>query len=721
MPIIFDENKRIFTLHTRHTTYQMQVDKYGYLLHLYYGASIAGSMDYLLTYADRGFSGNPYVLGGDRTYSLDALPQEYPTLGTGDYRCYGLDIKNSDGSHCCSLHYSHYEIVRGKYSLQGLPAVWAREDEAETLRITLKDAAGGIEVCLLYGVLPKADIITRSAIIKNTGEARMKIEKAAGACLDFLFGDFDVIKFYGRHAMERTVERMDVCHGKMSFGSTRGASSHQFNPAVILAEKGTTEDLGGCYGMLFVYSGNFLCEVQKDQFDQTRILMGLNSDLFSYPLEKGEEFRVPEVILSYSKEGLTGLSHNYHHCIRDHVCTGRYAKDVRPVLINSWEAAYFDFNGETIVNLAREAAELGIDLVVMDDGWFGKRDDDNTSLGDWQVNEKKLGCSLGELIERVNGLGVKFGLWIEPEMVNEDSELYRAHPDWVLKIDGRAPIRARNQLLLDFSRAEVRNNIFEQICAVLDQGNVEYVKWDMNRSMADVYNGRVTYDYVLGVYDFAERLRTRYPDMLIEGCCGGGGRFDAGMLYYTPQIWCSDNTDAVNRLSIQYGTSFFYPTRAVGSHVSAVPNHQTGRVTSLCTRAVTAMAGTFGYELDPALLSKKEREEIKEQVKTYKKYEQLISHGDYYRLSKPTDACCGWMFVSADKGQALLNVVRTRLEGNMPAAYVKLKGLDETALYRENATGMTYRGSALMEAGLVLPMNMIEYAAYQMSFERVEE
>ncbi len=720
MPIIFDESKKIFTLHTKHTTYQMQADPYGYLLHLYYGASNTGSMDYLLTYADRGFSGNPYELGNDRTYSLDALPQEYPSLGTGDYRCHALDIKNSDGVHCCDLRFSHYGIERGKYSLRGLPAVWACADEAETLRIILKDEAGGIEVWLYYGILPESDIITRSAIIKNTGTSRVTIEKAAGACLDFLGGDFDVIKFHGRHAMERSMERTGVSHGTGAFGSVRGASSHQYNPAVILAGKETTEDFGDCYGMLFAYSGNFLCEVQKDQFDQTRLLMGLNDELFSYPLDAGEEFIVPEVILSYSREGFSRLSHNYHDCIRSHVCRGKYVQSQRPVLINSWEASYFDFNGETIVNLAKEAAALGIDMVVMDDGWFGRRDDDYSSLGDWQVNEKKLGCSLKQLIEQVNGLGVRFGIWIEPEMVNEDSDLYRAHPDWALTIDGRAPIRARSQLLLDFSRREVRDNIFEQICDVLDQGNVEYVKRDMNRSMSDVYNGRVAYDYVLGVYDFLERLRTRYPDLLIEGCCGGGGRFDAGMLYYTPQIWCSDNTDAVNRLSIQYGTSFFYPICSVGSHVSAVPNHQTGRVTSLHTRAVTAMAGTFGYELNPALLDEEERAKIRDQVARYKRYERLISCGDYYRLSRPVGgAFCAWMFVSDDRDQALLNVVRTRLEGNMAAAYVKLKGLDAAALYRDCDTGAVYCGAALMEAGIPLPVPAVEYEAYQMAFERI--
>ena len=721
MSICFNPNKKIFSLHTKNTTYQMMVDKHNYLLHLYYGPQNSGLMDYALVHADRGFSGNPYVAGNDRTYSLDTLPQEYPTLGTGDYRNYALNIENSDGSQCCNLTFSHYEIKKGKYSLKGLPAVWAAEEEADTLEIVLTDGVSRIEVRLLYGVLEEEDIITRSAIIRNTGEDKVILKKAAGACLDFLTGDFDVVKFYGKHAMERSVEREHVGHGTISFGSRRGTSSHQYNPAVILADKNTTEDYGSCYGMLFVYSGNFLCEVEKDQMNQTRLLMGLSPELFSYPLDAKEEFTVPEVILSYSHNGFAELSHRYHACIRNHVCRGNYVNATRPVLINSWEAAYFDFNGDTIVNLAKEAADLGIDMVVMDDGWFGKRNDDNSSLGDWYVNEDKLGCTLSELIRRVNGLGVKFGIWIEPEMVNEDSDLYREHPDWVIRIDNRNPIRSRNQLLLDFSRKEVRDHIFEQICAMLDQGNIEYIKWDMNRSMTDVYAGNVTYDYVLGVYNFLEKLTSKYQNILIEGCSGGGGRFDAGMMYYTPQIWCSDNTDAINRTRIQYGSSFFYPVSVVGSHVSAVPNHQTGRVTSLRTRGITAMAGTFGYEMNPALLSEEEKTVIREQVKTYKKYEKLICQGDYYRLSNPfADEYSAWMFVSGDKKQILVNAVRLHVEGNMAVTYVKLRGLKKESVYIDAATGNVYTGAALMEAGLPLPFPKAEYEAYQIALQEMD-
>ena len=722
MAIIYNPNKRIFTLHTKHSTYQMQVDSLGYLLHLYYGAKNNSSMEYVLTYADRGFSGNPYATGADRTYSLDALPQEFPTLGTGDYRNIALDIKNSRGIESTNLLYKKHEIRKGKYALPGLPAVWADEAEAQTLEIVLADENAGMEVHLLYGVLEEADVITRSAVIRNIGTETVTIEKAAAACLDFVSGNYDVIRFYGKHAFERNVERTVLGHGTIAFGSRRGTSSHQYNPAVILAEQGTTEEAGNCYGMLMVYSGNFFCEAERDQYNQTRLLMGLNDELFSYPLAAGDTFTVPEVILSYSQNGLSALSQQYHNCIRNHVCRSKYVHMSRPVLINSWEAAYFDFTGETIVNLAKEAASLGIDMVVMDDGWFGKRDDDNSSLGDWYVNEKKLGGSLSELIRRVHEQGVKFGIWIEPEMVNEDSDLYRAHPDWAIQIPGRKPIRSRNQLLLDFSRKEVRDQVFEQICAVLDQGEIDYVKWDMNRSMADVYAGNLTYDYVLGVYDFMERLTSRYPDMLLEGCSGGGGRFDAGMLYYSPQIWCSDNTDAINRTRIQYGTSFFYPVSAVGAHVSAVPNHQTGRVTSFHTRGVTAMAGTFGYELNPALLSDEEKQQVREQIASYKKYERLINEGTYWRLSDPIhDEIAAWMSVSKEQDRALVSVVRLMAEANQAAVYVRLRGLKPKAVYLEEYSGKQYSGAALMHTGIVLPFFTHEYEAYQFSFVELTE
>ena len=722
MGIVYSKADRTFTIQTKNTTYQMQVDPYGFLLHLYYGKKTDGScMDYLLTYYDRGFSGNPFDAGDDRTYSMDALPQEYPSYGTGDYRSTALIIENADGSTACDLRYRSHHIFNGKYKIPGLPAVYADETESQTLEIVMEDAVTGVEVTLQYGVLPDYDVITRSEKIVYRGEGKICIRKAQSACLDFVQGKYDLLTFYGRHAMERTMQREPVTHGSHVIGSVRGTSSHQYNPMMILADEHTTDQYGNCYAMSFVYSGNFKGETLKDQFGQTRALMGLQDEMFSYPLAEGEIFYTPEVLLTFSGSGMNLLSQNLHRCIRQHICRGKYKESVRPVLVNSWEAAYFDFDGDTLYELAKEAKNAGIDMLVLDDGWFGKRDDDNSGLGDWFVNEKKLGGTLGDLIKKINDLGVKFGIWVEPEMISEDSNLYREHPDWALTIPGRNPVHARNQLVLDFSRKEVVDHIFDQICKVLDQGNIEYVKWDMNRSLMDVFSrgtedqGRVMYDYVLGLYDFLERIVTRYPDLLIEGCSGGGGRFDAGMMYYTPQIWCSDNTDALDRLQIQYGTSFGYPVSAVGSHVSAVPNHQTGRITSLHTRGVVAMAGTFGYELNLGKLSEEEKQEIRLQVEEYRKFAPLIQTGLYYRLSDPArEEYAAWAFVSEDQKEVLLNVVLQEIHGNMTVNYVKLQGLKCSAIYRDTETGKIYNGAALMEAGIPMPVEMGEFKAYQM-------
>ena len=722
MGIVYSKADRTFTIQTKNTTYQMQVDPYGFLLHLYYGKKTDGScMDYLLTYYDRGFSGNPFDAGDDRTYSMDALPQEYPSYGTGDYRSTALIIENADGSTACDLRYRSHRIFNGKYKIPGLPAVYADETESQTLEIVMEDAVTGVEVTLQYGVLPDYDVITRSEKIVYRGEGKICIRKAQSACLDFVQGKYDLLTFYGRHAMERTMQREPVTHGSHVIGSVRGTSSHQYNPMMILADENTTDQYGNCYAMSFVYSGNFKGETLKDQFGQTRALMGLQDEMFSYPLAEGETFYTPEVLLTFSGSGMNLLSQNLHRCIRQHICRGKYKESVRPVLVNSWEASYFDFDGDTLYELAKEAKYAGIDMLVLDDGWFGKRDDDNSGLGDWFVNEKKLGGTLGDLIKKINDLGVKFGIWVEPEMISEDSDLYREHPDWALTIPGRNPVHARNQLVLDFSRKEVVDHIFDQICKVLDQGNIEYVKWDMNRSLMDVFSrgtedqGRVMYDYVLGLYDFLERIVTRYPDLLIEGCSGGGGRFDAGMMYYTPQIWCSDNTDALDRLQIQYGTSFGYPVSAVGSHVSAVPNHQTGRITSLHTRGVVAMAGTFGYELNLGKLSEEEKQEIRLQVEEYRKFAPLIQTGLYYRLSDPArEEYAAWAFVSEDQKEVLLNVVLQEIHGNMTVNYVKLQGLKCSAIYRDTETGKIYNGAALMEAGIPMPVEMGEFKAYQM-------
>lgn len=726
MAIIFSEKDNTITLHTDNTTYQMKIDRYGVLLHLYYGARTEGSMEYLLTYIDRGFSGNPYEAGDDRTYSLDVLPQEYPAFGTGDYRSPALVVKNADGSYACDLRYAGHTITDGKYRLQGLPAVYAADDEAQTLEVVLRDEASRVEVRLLYGVLPKFDVITRSVIVRNLGEKTIELDKILSANLDIVSGDFDLITFGGRYAMERQVARTPLRQGAQSIGSRRGYSSHQYNPMMILADSTATENAGKCYAMSFVWSGSFQGEAERDHTTLTRMQLGLQDEIFCYPLEAGECFTAPEVVMSCSTQGLNRLSQNLHSCFRTNLCRGKFKDAVRPILVNSWESCYFDFNGETIIQLAKDAASVGVEMVVMDDGWFGTRRNDRGGLGDWYVNEEKLGMSLKTLIDRVNAQGVKFGIWIEPEGVSEDSDLYRAHPDWAFVIPGRKPERSRSQLLLDFSRKEVVDAVFGMICKVLDQGNIEYVKWDCNRSIGNMYShtagdqGKVLYDYMLGVYDFMDRLGKRYPNMLIETCSGGGGRFDAGMLYYGPQIWCSDNTDAVDRLLIQYGTSFGYPVSAMGSHVSAVPNHQTGRITSIHTRGVVAMSGTFGYELNLGRLSHEEKAQITSQIRQYRTYARLIQTGRYYRLTNPhEDVLAAWAFVSEDGGEVLFNAVAQEIHGYMTVPYIRMQGLDKSASYQDQTTGAVYPGAALMDMGLPLVPAREAYAATQIYLKKI--
>ena len=729
MPLSYDAPARLFTISTDNSTYQMKVDEYGYLLHLYYGARAEGDLSYLLTYCDRsGMCGCPHDVA-DRTYSLDFLPQEYPFQGSGDMRSPMLLVRDAEGTFGCDLRYKCHEIRPGKYDLPGLPAVYAGEkDDAETLSVTLADERLGLEVELLYGVLPKLDVITRAAIVRNNGSARVTVEKLQSSCLDFVTGDFDIITFDGRHAMERRPTRRHLQNGSLSVGSRRGMSSNQYNPVMIACDHAATETSGRCWSMSFVYSGGFLAEAERDQYDQSRIQMGLDDDLFSYPLEPGEKIVAPEVIMTYSGAGLERISHNLHRCIRRNVCRGPWRDVPRPILINSWEACYFDFTGDKLVELAKKASELGLDMLVMDDGWFGARNDDHRGLGDWQPNMAKLGGTVADLARRVNEVGLGFGIWVEPEMVNEDSDLFRAHPDWALTVPGKDPVLGRDQLVLDLSRAEVRDNLFEQLCAVLVQGGIDYVKWDYNRSIVDVYSrtasdqGKVLYDYMLGLYDLLERVRSRYPELLIEGCSAGGGRFDAGMLYYTPQIWTSDNTDARNRLEIQYGTSFGYPCSAMGAHVSACPNEITGRTVPLGARGTVAMGGgAFGYELDLMELNDRACELIRSQVKTYRTIEHLVREGLFYRLSDPKDATvAAWEFVSEDGSEALVCAVVTRVDGYGLASYVVPRGLTPGASYRMVSNGRVYSADALMDMGLPVSVPATPYESFMYRFERVD-
>ena len=731
MGIIVNKDGTLFSLHTKHSTYQMKVNHLGILLHQYYGEKIESEdMCYCFAGEDIGFSGNPYDAGEDRTFSLDIVPQEYTGDGVGDYRINSIAVKYADGSQGLDLRFQGYQIVEGKYALPGMPAMYDESGEVFTLEIFMKDTAADVEVTLYYSVWERYDIITRAVRIHNRESVPVQLLKAASVCLDLPEGNWELMHFYGKHAMERQMERKPLMHGIQSVGSLRGASSHHHNPFIVLCDQDANEDYGACYGLSFVYSGNFEAQVELDQQEQVRIVMGIHSQMFSYTLESGADFYTPEVVMAYSGEGMGKMSRNLHKAYQNHLCRGKYKLAQRPVLINNWEATYFDFDEKKILDIAKEAADLGIEMLVLDDGWFGKRNSDSTSLGDWDVNTDKLKGGLRPLADQVNQLGLKFGIWFEPEMISEDSELYRSHPEWVFQMPGRNPSRSRNQLVLDMSREDVRGYLYKKLTNILDSVNIEYVKWDMNRSLCDVYSaklpperqGEAAHRYVLGVYDLLEKIVSRYPNLLLEGCCGGGGRFDPGMLYYSPQIWSSDDTDAIERIKIQYGTSFGYPVSANGSHVSAVPNHQTGRVTPFETRGVVSMAGSFGFELDLNQLTEEEKAAVKDQIERFKKYYDLIHYGDYYRLSNPFEQSvyAAWEYVSEDRRKALLHGVMVHARANVLRTRIRLKGLKGDAKYRVNGSDEVYWGDALMRAGILLPKTMGDYQAVEMYFVMVE-
>ena len=574
-----------------------------------------------------------------------------------------------------------------------MPALYDTEEEkGETLVITMTEKASDIVLKLFYGVFEKENVITRAARLENHGETAIELEKMLSFSMDLMYENYEMIYFSGRHAMERTAERIPVQHAKVEIGSTRGTSSHHYNPAVILCEEGAGETHGSCIGACLVYSGNFVAAAQKDQKNQTRFQMGIHPTNFCFHLEKGEAFDTPQAILSYSGTGLTKLSQQYHEIIREHICRGAYKHAKRPILINNWEATYFDFNEEKILKIAEQAQKLGIEMLVLDDGWFGKREDDNSGLGDWFVNEKKMNGSMAQLAEKIHRMGMKFGLWFEPEMISEDSDLYRAHPDWIISAPERFESHARHQFVLDFSKKEVVDYIYEMVAKVIRESSISYIKWDMNRYMTEPYSkgtepsqqGKVMHKYILGVYDLYTRLTTEFPEILFESCASGGARFDPAMLYFAPQTWTSDDTDASERTKIQYGTSYVYPIVSMGSHVSAVPNHQLYRTTPIETRANVAYFGTFGYELDLNLLSDAEMASVKKQIAFMKESRELIQiDGDFYRLLNPFEGNeTAWMVVSQDKTQAVAALYQRLNKVNASWLRLKLEGLDPDAKYQ---------------------------------------
>lgn len=706
MPITFDEKRKIFKLDTLDSTYAIGIRE-GYLIHLYYGKKIPD--DNLLDLPFRGYFAtispkNVHV--DDYKFSLDVQPMEYSCNGSGDYRLAALSIKDSMGRTTTDIRYLDHKIYDGKPKLKGLPATYCNDDsEAQTLELIAIDKFTGAKVTLYYTAFANYSVVTESVKVENTGKETFEIEKVASCCVNFPSMDYNMINLSGVWSRERRVITRHLAHGIQSVASKRGSSSHNHNPFVALVDDKGGEDFGDAFGFNLVYSGNFSADIETDYLDCTRLVMGINPIDFTWVVEPGDEFQSPEVVMVYSDSGMGKMSRTFHDLYNNNLIRGEWKNKKRPLLINSWEGSGFDFDQETLVRYAKEAKKLGIELLVMDDGWFGHRDSDNSSLGDWFVNESKLKGGLTKLIERVNAEGVQFGIWYEPEMISEDSELYKAHPDWCVHVEGREQSPARQQYVIDMTRQDVRDCIFNQMYDVLSKNNIAYLKWDYNRAITEPasvmldarHSKEFFHRFILGTYELMDRITSAFPHILFESCAGGGGRFDAGMLYYMPQAWASDNTDPIERLTIQFGTTMCYPASSMGAHVSACDR------TGIETKAAVAMAGTFGYELDPKEMSEEDKEKVKEQVKNYHRYYNVIHFGDLYRIIAPTDDefKCAWEYVAKDKSEALLTVV---IKNRAPHDFllIKMKGLDPEKMYRDETDGEVYSGALLMNAGINL-------------------
>ena len=650
--------------------------------------------------------------------SLDHVPQEYPQYGLGEMREGALTVRLADGTATSDLRFVSAGVTDGKCALRGLPATFGTD--CKTLTITLRDSLTGLEALLRYTVFDDCDVIARSAELRNTSSQTITLERAYSLCLDLPTMDWELITLSGAWARERELIRRPLCLGETSVSSLRGCSSLQTSPFMALVRRETTERQGEAIGMALVYSGSFYAGVTCDHNRTVRAMMGINDRGFGWQLEKGESFQTPEALLVYSQEGLGGMSAQFHRICAQHLTRGRYRDADRPILLNNWEATYFGFDEEKLCAIAATAADVGVELFVLDDGWFGHRDDDRSSLGDWTPDPRKLPLGLGHLADRIHGMGLKFGLWFEPEMVSPDSELYRAHPDWCIHVEGRERIEGRHQLVLDLSRADVQEYVYHAVADILSAYGVDYVKWDMNRNMTNIGSAllppdkqrEVPHRYMLGLYSVLERLVQDFPHVLFESCSSGGGRFDLGMLYYMPQTWCSDDTDAVARCRIQYSTSMVFPPFAMGSHVSAVPNHQTGRVTPLSTRGHVAMSGCFGYELDLNRLTREELEEVRAQIARVKRLRHTLLYGSFHRLLSPYESIPGapyahdtaWITVSADRREAVFMYMRPQSMANELPPIVRFAGLDRDMVYDVEETGESYTGAELLESGLCFPL-----------------
>ncbi|MDO5363411.1 MAG: alpha-galactosidase [Blautia sp.] len=730
MAIYYEEKNKIFRLDTKKSTYLIGLTPEGYVGHIYYGDRLFHDVDScLLRMEEAPFT--PSVNKREKSAFLDAFPMEYPTGGIGDYRESCLNIRNEQGCMGSEFHYVSHEIYKGKRALEGLPASFGNEDEVETLEILMEDPVLEVSLVLCYSAFEKENVITRNVRICNHGKQTLKLEKVYSACLDMDNEEFEMITLCGSWARERRIQRHELHYGKQSASSAKGESSHQEHPFLALVTPGTNQLQGKVYAMNFVYSGNFLAQAELSQFDSVRMVMGINREEFCWNLRKGETFQAPEAVLVYSGEGLGEMTRSFHDFYRNHMIRSPYLHKKRPILINNWEATYFDFDTDKLLAIAREAKKSGIEMLVMDDGWFGERNLDNSSLGDWTVNEKKIKGGLKHLVDEVNAIGLEFGIWFEPEMISPDSELYRKHPEWAIQIPSREATQSRCQYVLDLSRPEVQDYAYECVAKILRSANIAYVKWDMNRQLSDLGSSwldresqqELFHRYVLGLYRMQERLVTEFPNLLLENCSGGGARFDPGMLYYSPQIWCSDDTDAVERLAIQEGTAFIYPLSAMGAHVSDCPNHAVGRVTPFETRGHVALAGTFGYELDITKIPQEDRDMIPRQTEMYHKYHELIREGDYYRIAsyRENNSYDCWAVAAKDKSEVLVTYVQVLAGANRHSRKIYFQGFDSNALYRLEGTKKTYSGERLMKMGFLMEALTGDFRSRLYHFVKTEE
>ncbi len=712
--IRFDEKTKVFHLKNEKVSYVIGVLENGQLGHYYFGKPLTGALMPSYFRADQNRGLTAYLKEGDMAFSLNLERQVYPSFGRTDFRTPAIDITLSTGSRILDFKYHSHEIIAGKPKLNGLPSTWSdHASDAQTLIIKLADDVIQAELELKFTIFKNYGVLARSAEITNYSNEKMRINRMMSFSFDFMDNNYTWMQYSGDWVRERHLVESSLRRGTQSIGSLRGASGSEHNPFVILRRDDTREDSGEALAGTLVYSGNFLIEAQSNSDEQLRFQAGIHPDHFTWVLERGKSFSTPEGLIAYSGAGLGGLSRTLHDFYRNHLIAKRWQEKERPVLVNNWEATYFDFDEVKLLELAKEAKLLGIELFVLDDGWFGNRNDDTSSLGDWTANLNKLPGGVKRLSERINDMGLSFGIWIEPEMISKNSELYKAHPDWVIHDPLRSASHARNQYVLDYSRVEVVDHIYNQIIKMLDDSKVSYIKWDMNRNITEAYSAALTpehqdelyHRYILGVYDLYERLTRRYPEIIFESCAAGGGRFDLGMLYYAPQAWTSDNTDAIERLKIQYGTSMGYPLSSMGSHVSASPNHQVLRKTSLKMRADVAYFGTFGYELDLTKLTELEKETIGAQIKFFKKHRSLIHHGDFYRLKSPFEGDrnqTAWMVVNKDKTEALVAWYQVLAQPNEKSSVLPLKGLCEDCEYTITGYENPVDASILMNFGLYL-------------------